>query len=82
MKIVQRLLQAALFTLLIIPLVGADSCSGAVKTAEDDETSSTGVAAGTTGHADKLPVLPEGEEGQEILQGGGPEVISIPPASE
>ncbi len=85
MKISQRLIQATLFTLLIIPLVGADSCSSAVERANDDEEKtvpSADVSPDTIGHADKMPVLPEGDEGEKLLKSGGPEVISIPPSGE
>jgi hypothetical protein len=78
-KSLQYVTRIILLIVLVMPLMANQSCSNALKKAEEDSVETTT----TTGiKEDKMPVLPEGEEGEDILKSGGPEVISAPPPAE
>ena len=77
-NLTQWTLRVAMLTALALPLLANDSCSSALKEADEDQAASADEAA-PEGEA---PVLPEGEEGQQILKSGGPEVTSPPAPSE
>ena len=57
-------------------------CGSALKEAEQEESSPASSEddenKGIAEHADKLPVLPEGDEGTKLLESGGPEAKSAP----
>jgi len=83
-----------LLALLVMPLLGNQGCSEALKEASDTEQAADvepsadievlEVDEAVEVYGDKgLPVLPEDpDEADALLQGGGPEVNSLPPPDE
>lgn len=73
----------ALLALLAIPLISNESCGEALEKADQTpgKTTSTGDTSTDeiTPMGDKvLPVLPGGEEGEDLLKSGGPKIKSAP----